>query len=144
MWHTIKTSDDIADFLRQVNYFHDSCIKQLQYVSGSYVSDNLSMHAINDMRQLTITIQQQNCVHRTIELEFYGLVEIRMAPESPLCTSEMLGAAMLYEDNLIKFSDSASDKPDKEGTIYICAEKVKWRFGGHGEDTGAVLLSPHE
>ena len=129
MWHIIKNSNDIIDFLSSVDFFHDSCIKELQYVSGSYITSDFSMYAIYDWRRLNIIIQQQSQMHPTIELEFSGLSEVIVRPQNPhYSTSEILHIEMKYEENMIVFYDSSDDKLGYG--IYVCAESVKWRFPG--------------
>ena len=129
MWHIIKNSNDIIDFLSSVDFFHDSCIKELQYVSGSYITSDFSMYAINDLRRLNIIIQQQSQMHPTIELEFSGLSEVIVRPQNPhYSTSEILHIEMKYGENMIVFYDSSDDKLGYG--IYVCAESVKWRFPG--------------
>ena len=43
MWNEISTDDDVLKFMEAVCFFHDSCIKEMSYVSGAYVDVNLSM-----------------------------------------------------------------------------------------------------
>ncbi len=39
MWETIHTSVEILKFMENVCYFHDSCIKEISYISGAYVDE---------------------------------------------------------------------------------------------------------
>ena len=48
MWHEIFNQDDFVLFNKLSNYFHDSCIKELRYVSGAYVDRDYSMYPLND------------------------------------------------------------------------------------------------
>lgn len=50
--------------------FHDSCIKEMKYVSGAYVMDDLSMHPINEKRNISVLIQRQFENPSVIEMEF--------------------------------------------------------------------------
>ena len=43
MWNEISTDDDVLKFMEAVCFFHDSCIKEMSYVSGAYVDVNLSI-----------------------------------------------------------------------------------------------------
>lgn len=60
MWSKIDSESDIIDFMRIVNDQSDSCIKEIKYVSGGYVSENLGMHAVNTKRNLYIYIFRVN------------------------------------------------------------------------------------
>ncbi len=59
MWNEIKDESDLQSFLEYIRYFHDSCIKELRYVSGAYVDHRLAMIPINKQRNLRSLLQQQ-------------------------------------------------------------------------------------
>ena len=40
MWNEVKNSNDIIEFMERLAYFHDSCLKELKYVSGAYIEGN--------------------------------------------------------------------------------------------------------
>ena len=73
MWETIHTNDEILKFMESVCHFHDSCIKEISYISGAYVSENLSMDPLNVRRVLRVVIQRQYEKDSMIEMEFQGL-----------------------------------------------------------------------
>ena len=50
MWNQIKNNDDIAEFMGKLAYFHDSCLKELKYVSGAYIEEHY-MQPINKKRE---------------------------------------------------------------------------------------------
>ena len=52
MWNEISTDDDVLKLMEAVCFFHDSCIKEMSYVSGAYVDVNLSMYPLNSLRVL--------------------------------------------------------------------------------------------
>ena len=54
MWETISSSDEISRFMERVYDFHDSCVKEISYISGAYVDDSLSMYPLNDRRILRV------------------------------------------------------------------------------------------
>nr|OTO69799.1 hypothetical protein A5866_002015 [Enterococcus sp. 12C11_DIV0727] len=39
----INNEDDIRTFMESFYYFHDSCLKELKYVSGGYLNPDGSM-----------------------------------------------------------------------------------------------------
>ena len=41
MWNEIRSEQDIRDFMDKVYAFHDSCIKEMHYVSGASVDADL-------------------------------------------------------------------------------------------------------
>ncbi len=130
MWETIGTNDEILKFMERVCNFHDSCIKEMSYVSGAYVDVNLSMYPLNNRRVLRVLIQRQCEKDSVIELEFQGLKCVRLFPVDENYTCEILDSTMIMKDGNIYWCDcgnlSESDLDDYTGTL-ICASKLKWR-----------------
>lgn len=50
--------------------FHDSCLKELKYISGAYVNDELSMLPVNNQRVLSMIIQRQFKNPSVVEMQF--------------------------------------------------------------------------
>lgn len=131
MWETISSSDEISRFMEKVYYFHDSCVKEMSYISGAYVNDSLAMHPLNDRRILRVVIQWQFDENSMIEMEFQGLKYLKLFPVDPYYyTCEILGSAMLLKDGDIYWCDcgdvTEDDLDDYKGTL-ICASKLRWR-----------------
>ena len=130
MWETISSSDEISRFMEKVYYFHDSCVKEMSYISGAYVNDSLAMHPLNDRRILRVIIQRQFAEDPMIELEFQGLKYLRLFPVDESYTCEILDSAMLLKDGDIYWCDcgdvTEADLGDYKGTL-ICASKLRWR-----------------
>ncbi|MPN63988.1 hypothetical protein SDC9_211757 [bioreactor metagenome] len=110
--------------------FHDSCIKEIKYISGAYVNVDLSMRPVNEQRILRIIFQRQFKNPSALEIEFIGLKHFRMSPSDENYTCEILDAAMIFKDNYIYWCDSGyvseSDLDTYAGTL-ICASRVRWR-----------------
>ncbi len=130
MWHTVSNRDETEAFMEQVGYFHDSCIKELKYISGAYVSDRLSMQAINNKRELSLIIQRQYENPSMLELQFEELKYLKLFPVGTEYTCEISGATMLCLDGYIYWADSdelcEDNLSDYDGTL-ICAKRMKWR-----------------
>lgn len=130
MWNEINSNEDLSNFMDMHYGFHDSCLKELKYISGSYVNENLSMYPINDQRTLNIVIQRQFKDPSVIELEFIGLIYLKMFPNDENYTSEIFDATMILKDDCIFWCDcgglSEADLETYQGTT-ICASKVRWR-----------------
>lgn len=43
MWNEIKSQEDIDLFMKQVLSFHDSCIRETRYISGTYIDKDGAM-----------------------------------------------------------------------------------------------------
>ena len=49
-WNEITDENSLKEFMERVSFFHDSCIKEMHYLSGAYVNENLDMYPVNDRR----------------------------------------------------------------------------------------------
>ena len=135
MWKDIKTNEGIKDFMDSVYCFHDSCIKEMHYLSGAYVGEGLGMYPLNDKRILRVVIQRQFDNPSMLELEFSGLQYMNLQPVDPTYTCEILGSAMFEKDGLIYWCDDGNvdiaSIDNYDGTL-ICAERLRWRpIDGH-------------
>lgn len=130
MWNEIIDDSTLIKFLESVNYFHDSCIKELKYLSGAYVDETLSMYPFNDRRVLNVVIQRQFKENSMIEMEFSGLRYLKLFPADENYTCEILDSTMILKDDCIYWCDcgclSESDLSKYTGTL-ICASKLRWR-----------------
>lgn len=130
MWNEIRTEKDITLFMESIDYFHDSCLKELKYTSGAYVAEDLSMLPINRLRVLKMIIQRQAENPSAIELVFTGLNYCKLVPCSPQFTCEILDATLLWKDGNIFWADrgglTASQIERYSGTV-ISAAGLKWR-----------------
>ena len=130
MWNEIKTQAQADAFMEGIYAFHDSCIKEMSYLSGAYVDADLSMRPINEQRVLRVLLQRQFEAPSMIELVFVGLKLLKLPPADGTCTCEILEATLLVEPDRVLWYDwdgmTPQDMLTYEGTV-ICAEKVVWR-----------------
>lgn len=96
-WIEIKTQQDIDNLMDLYDGFHDSCLVEVNYCSGAYVSEDLRM-AMEENPTATVIFQRQDNDHRTIELKFEKAKKINIAPKEEGYTSEILGAALFLHD----------------------------------------------
>ena len=130
MWHEIKNNSDLINFMDTICSFHDSCLKELKYLSGAYVDEELSMYPVNDRRILKVIIQRQFQDNSMVEMEFSGLKCLRLLPCDDKYTCEILDSTMILKDDYIYWCDcggmSEMDLDSYDGTM-ICASKLRWR-----------------
>ena len=130
MWNTVNNEQELAKFMNKVSNFHDSCIKEVKYLSGAYVDARLEMYPINECRMLSVIIQRQFSDISMIEMLFEGLKHLRLSPVDDQYTCEILDATMFFKDDYIYWYDSGSlseaELENYSGTM-ICAEKFRWR-----------------
>lgn len=130
MWNEITTEKELNNFLDVMCYFHDSCLKEIKYISGAYVNEKLSMIPVNDKRILSAIIQRQFENPSVVEMQFAGLKYLKLFPSDENCTCEILDATMILKEDCIYWCDcgglSEKDIESYTGTT-ICASKAWWR-----------------
>lgn len=146
MWNEITNEKDIHAFMEMVGGFHDSCIKEMKYLSGAYVSDDLAMWPLSDKRVLNVVVQRQFKEKSMIEMQFTGLKYLKLFPlDEKEYTCEILGSIMFFKDGGIYWCDcedvSEDDFEDYEGTL-ICAEGLRWRNIENRMGAEEFYLSP--
>ena len=128
-WTEIRDEDSLKEFMERVTFFHDSCIKEMHYLSGAYVNENLDMYPVNDRRILRVIIQRQYEEDPMIEMEFQGLKYLKLFPADERYTCEIIDSTIILKEDYIIWSD-CEDKIDLEdgdtGTL-VCASKLRWR-----------------
>ena len=116
--------------MNKIGFFHDSCIKELRYISGAYVDEDLSMYPLNDKRILDVIIQRQFKDLSMIEMQFIGVKCLKLYPTDEEYTCEILDSTMFFKDDSIYWCDcgdiSKNDFEEYEGTL-ISASKLRWR-----------------
>lgn len=141
MWNEIRDDKDLKEFMKLMNNFHDSCVKEMRYYSGAYVNSNLSMYPVNDKRELYMIIQRQYEEYPVIEMKFTGLKYLKLFPIDEKYTCEILDSAMILKDNEILWCDSGeiseNDMDSYEGII-ISAKELRWRPLENGLGSGVI------
>ncbi|HIT34020.1 MAG TPA: hypothetical protein IAC31_05265 [Candidatus Faecousia intestinigallinarum] len=129
-WREISSAAQAEAFVRQVAGFHDSCVKELHYLSGAYVNADLAMHPVNESRRLRMVMQQQNGALPAYEMEFSRLLWLKLAPSDEAYTCEILDASLFFQEGQIYWCDcgglGVEDLTAYSGTV-ICAEALRWR-----------------
>ena len=112
VWFEVKNQKDIEYLMSVFGGFHDACLKELRYISGQYVSEDLSMHPINSLRNVYVIFQRQWENPSVIEMLFEGLECLVIRPVSEDYTSDIFCAYMTIEDNCFVWFDSDDFKDD--------------------------------
>lgn len=138
-WTEIKNQKDIDSLMETTGGFHDSCLKELKYLSGMFVDDNHSMLAFNSKRQIHMILQSQRepC---TIEIIFDKISCMHLNPTDESYDGIIMGAHIAIEDgNFIwfdsdDFQNSYEELYNHQFITYIKSEKIKWKI--HNEYVG--------
>ncbi len=138
MWKQISSQKEIDDLMEKLNFFHDSCIKELRYVGGGHVKDNLQMYPTNDKREVYVYFQQQCLDHAAIELCFERVQHLNLIPISEEYDCIIFEASFLKVENKFywaEFADLDISNLEKKHGTWIVAESVRYRGveGGLGK-----------
>ena len=89
-WYKIRNIEDINYLLRYYGGFHDSCIKELRYLSGMGVNEDMAMlFGESKDRQVEIIFQRQ-WAPTTVELRFTGMRIMNIAGWQRYYASEII------------------------------------------------------
>lgn len=133
--YEVKTKDDIKVLMDSFAYFHDSCIKELKYYSGAYVSLDRSINPFNSIRDVSVIFQSQCAKIPTIELNFKHIQEIHLRPKSENCDAIIYCPTIFIYKNLIywcEYDDFSIDKSAMFDGTWLSAEKLTWREVNNG------------
>ena len=106
-WNEITDENSLKEFMERVSFFHDSCIKEMHYLSGAYVN------------------------------EFQGLKYLKLFPADERYSCEILDSNIILKEDCIIWSDceDKTELEDGDTGTLVCASKLRWRsiFGYMGE-----------
>ncbi|MBR1757482.1 MAG: hypothetical protein IJ744_01980 [Lachnospiraceae bacterium] len=144
MWNEIRTQDDIDSFLKLTKSFHDSCLKELYYISGAYIDEKLCMFPVNDQRSLKVVFQLQNDACPMIELWFKGISFLKVLPQNEDYTCEIQEASLLKSNNEFYWADGGDFIPEEvhtySGTM-IVSSRLFWRPINSSMGSRAIYLT---
>lgn len=127
----IKNEEDMQVLMKEFSCFHDSCIKEIKYISGCYVDKDRSMQPINNVRKVVILFQSQMAQNRTLEMHFEKISKMFLQPQDERYDGIIYEASIKQFDNLFYWCDWENLKKEDieivEGT-WISAERIIWRF----------------
>jgi len=126
-WQYIETQQDVDFILKQTAAFHDSVLKEVNYISGSYVDEKNSMCCTDNERRVTMRVDSQWC--RPIEMVFEGLTALNLRPASDRQSSAIFEATLLLQNASVFFCEDAVNDTDEAYTgTWIKAYGLRWRF----------------
>ena len=132
-WTEIKTQKDIDLFMDLTGSLHDSCLKELKYLSGMYVDEESSMQAVNNKRQIHMILQSQWEPH-TIEIIFDKVSSMNLNPSDENYDGIIMGSHIAIEDGNFVWFDSDdfqsnyNELYNHQFITYIKSENIKWKI----------------
>lgn len=131
----ISTQEDIQELMNKFGYFHDSCIKEIRYISGGYVSKRTSdinrpMYPVNSRRSVHIIFQSQNAEYSVIEMKFDFIQKLNLAPRNEDYDCVIYDASLVVIGDLFYWSEWGNFKMEDieiENGTWISSKEVGWR-----------------
>ena len=130
----ICNKTDIQLLLEKCHGFHDSCIYEIHYLSGSYVDESMSMRMSsgNTSNTLRMRFHSQNKDCKVFDLEFSGLISLNFNPPSPNESHEIFGGTVIDYEGVYFWSDNHKFDPGdlvnsfKRKETWICCKQIRW------------------
>lgn len=126
MWEKIESQNDIDKFMEKIDKFHDSCIKEIQFTSGTYVDEDYSM-IMNTKPCVLITYQRQSERYTTFELKLEYAQNICINTDLTM-TSEILEAVFEKKENLYYWYSDLDYKNNLNQVTWFSCKSVEWRM----------------
>ncbi len=118
--YQIKNEQDINELLNAYSYFHDACITQINYISGSYVNEAGAMGFGNEKIKIVFNSQ---AVKKALELTFSNVVKMNIRP----LHDALIDCTLMFDGDCIIWADSESvNKLDS--CTYIIARNLEWEI----------------
>lgn len=146
-WKDVHTQQDLDFLLRECCDFHDSCVVELNYKTGSVVDENLYM-GMGTLQEHTLSLVLQRQIRPvTVELCFSGVRKFYVEGWQNYHFCEISSCHLKFHRDLIEGEDkdlivwsdyedfdpkllSRQDLLDNISESFIIASGLKWRFIG--------------
>ena len=126
----INTNCDIELLMNEFGWFHDSCIKEMVYISGGYVEENGAMYPFDSVKCVIIVFQSQDAKYRTIEVKFEGVEQMNLVPKQDDYDNIIYEASLIKNNGLFYWAEwcnfKVNDSNNTSGT-WISSKKISWR-----------------
>ena len=134
MFHEIRSSKDIQDFLEKTNWLHDGIIIDVRYRNDG-ISRKENGHWIDPMKtKLTLQILVTSISYAVVEIIFEDLQEWQIQ-DYPYYMNDIVQTSVRIEgslttlcpeENWIVWSSAGMDEIEKGS--YAIAKSMKWRI----------------
>lgn len=125
MWKNIETQEDIILFMKKMNYFHDSCIKEVNFISGTYVDDDFSM-VMNEHPSAEIIFQRQSSKYTTFILYLEDITTLCLNTDLT-STSEIDEAYLELENDLFTWYSDTDYKVNMKYVSWFSCKSLRWK-----------------
>lgn len=114
MWTEIKTSGDTEKFIERFDGLCGSVIKEIHYLGGCYVDNDLSVFPLNVKSRVSLVIQRQSDDPSMLIMEFSGVGRMRLNPVPDDIDCEIQRCTLTVIDGMICFCDGETEELSDE------------------------------
>lgn len=123
MWHRIVSQEDIEALMIKFDFFHDSCVKEFHYVSGTYVENDRSMVMVTEPC-IRIVFNSQSSDYISLEM-ILNQVDKFVINIDLMSTLEILEAYLEKRDDKFYWYDT---KNKMNATYWFSCKEIHWRM----------------
>ncbi len=117
---SIKSSKDIETLLEAYDGFHDCCIVNVIFTSGSFVDKKGAMNFGEDILIITLNSQSKR---KTLELHFKGVSRCNLKPVK----DASYDCTLKHDENGVFWADS-SCIDNLINVTYVNAKSLEWKI----------------
>ena len=131
-WRVLSDQRGIDELLKLFGNFHDGCIREMHLWTETFVKENLSMSCPSHLdTKVRILFQRQFVSPSAVELQFDGVVQVRMQPTAENYDSVIFEAGIFMSGDLFYWTDGGATSLNEfllgsPGTL-IVGKQLKWR-----------------
>lgn len=126
-WQSVETDADVDDLLGRFGGFHDGCLREVHFWTGTWVDEDRTMNFSQEPgTHVRILFQRQWPAPSAIELLFDEVAGFHL---SPAARSDIDEAALFIIEGTVYWADWYDWRPDSNnlGRTWIAAKKLRWR-----------------
>ncbi|MBC2286831.1 hypothetical protein [Listeria farberi] len=124
-WKQIKNETDLVKLMDLLNYFHDSCITGLTYLSSTYVTESDLSMVIGTNPVVKLFIQRQTDILATLEFYLEGVTYFCIHNDLN-ASSEIHEANICYENG--NFHWNMGDEMASFNCKKICWREIQNKY----------------
>lgn len=127
----ISSEEDINIFKQKYGSFGDSCITQCNITTGYSVNESLSMEVpFTQSCTISIIIQRQNKLFRTIELNFSKVIHFNFVPAQENYDRIIESAYFNMYKGIFYWADDGDFNPETkdQNTCWVSSKILRWKF----------------
>lgn len=125
MFQSIKSEQDIKEFLDKTNSLHDGYLIGVEYVNNG-ISVNKDEYTFDfEKTKLILRIMVTSIFDTIIEIEFEGLSEWQIRDNQ----RDILETSLFFDKNhrIVWTDDTYINMENLKNTSYVIAQSMKWR-----------------